>query len=176
MAGMETQRAIVITGPVGAGKTTTAATLAEMLEKRDVSCAAIDMDALRWFHPTPADDPFGTAVGYRHLAFMAETYRSMGIPTLILADVVETSEDRRKLAEALKGYSLVIVRLDVALERMQDRLRQRESEAQLAWHLNRASELQGIMERNGIGDIVVAVDAESPEEVAVTIAKRLRLL
>ena len=33
---MESSRAIVITGPVGAGKTTTAMALAGLLERRDI--------------------------------------------------------------------------------------------------------------------------------------------
>lgn len=173
---MQTRRAIVITGPVGSGKTTTANALAEALEFADISCAMIDMDALRWFHPTPIDDPFGEAVGYRHVRMMAETYAALDIPTLILADVIETAEGRQKLAESIPGYELVVVRLDVAMELLQHRLRQRETERQLAWHLNRARELQEIMIRNGIGDVVIPVGTENAEAVAQRVATELDLM
>lgn len=168
--------AIVITGPVGAGKTTTAMALAEMLEHQDVSCATVDMDQLRWFHPTPQDDPFGEAVGRKHLQYMAQTWRELGIPTVILADVIETGPGKQALADALSGYDLIVVRLNVGMDRLHSRLRNRETERQVAWHLNRAQELQDIMIANNIGDIVVDVDEEDPEQVAAEIARKLSLL
>ncbi|MCO5224423.1 MAG: AAA family ATPase [Thermomicrobiales bacterium] len=169
-----TQRAIIITGPVGAGKTTTTWALAELLEQNDISCAAIDMDSLRWFHPTPPDDPFGSAVGFRHLRMMTQTFRETSIPTLVLADVIEeTTADHQR---AMPGYDVIVVRLQVDFARLDARLRQRETEIQIPWHLNRARELQGIMERNGIGDVVIEVKDESPAEIALSIATRLGLI
>lgn len=168
------RQAIIITGPVGSGKSTTAKALAELLEHNDVSCAFIEMDALSWFHPTPTSDPFGSEVGFRHLGLMVDTYRDLGIPTLILAGVIET--DANRYAEAMPGYDTLIVRLDVSFDRLDDRLRGRETESQVPWHLNRARELQEIMEANGVGDIVLPVDNESPDEVAAEIAHRLALI
>lgn len=168
--------AIVITGPVGAGKTTTAMALAEMLEHEDKSCAMVDMDQLRWFHPTPKDDPFGEAVGRKHLQYMSQTWRELGIPTVILADVIETADGKQFLADALPGYNLRVVRLNVSMDRLHTRLRNRETERQIAWHLNRAQELQDIMIQNDVGDIIVDVDTENPEQVATGIARKLSLL
>lgn len=172
---MPTSRAIVITGPVGAGKTTTAMALAELLEHSDIPCAVVDMDQLRWFHPTPAGDPFGESVGHKHVRYMADTYLDMGLPTFILADVIETQAGRDALAGAVHEYEITIVRLEVAMERLHNRLRGRETERQIAWHLNRAQELQDIMTTNGIGDFVVPVNDETPEQVAETIARELDL-
>ncbi len=174
MAGLESGRAIIITGPVGAGKTTTAMALAELLEHRDISCAMVDMDQLRWFNPTPPGDRFGSRVGLRHLAVMAASYRELGIPTFILADVIETGIDQH--ASAMPGYEITVVRLAVAVERLHQRLRLRETDAQFGWHENRAIELTQIMERNGIGDIVIPVNDETPEQVALMIAEHLELL
>lgn len=166
--------AIIITGPVGSGKSTTAMALAEMLEHSDISCAAIDMDAIHWFHPTPSDDPFGSEVGFRHLKVMAETYRQLGIPTLILADVIET--DATLHADSMPGYKTLVVRLDVPMDYLQKRIQQRETEQQIPWHLNRARELQAIMETNEVGNIVLPVNRESPQEIAAEIARRLGLI
>ncbi len=174
MAGMESRRAIVITGPVGAGKTTTAVALAELLEHRDISCAMVDMDQLRWFHPTPPDDRFGTQIGLRHLTVMAASYRELGIPIFILADVIETGTEQH--ARAMPGYEVIVVRLSVSVERLHHRLRLRESDAQYGWHEHRAIELTEIMERNGIGDVVIQVADERPDEVALMIAEQLQLL
>lgn len=171
---MPTPTAIVITGPVGAGKTTTSMALAELLEHRDISCAMVDMDQLRWFHPTPKGDPFGSTVGHHHLEAMATTYRELNIPTFIIADVIET--DTKRHEKSLAGFDVIVVRLNVSMERLHDRLRKRETERQIAWHLNRAQELQDIMFANGIGDIVIDVADENPEQVAETIARELNLI
>lgn len=173
---MDNARAIVITGPVGAGKTTTAMALAEMLEHEDISCAMVDMDQLRWFHPTPQGDPFGEAIGHKHVRYMTETWRELEIPTVILADVIETAAGKQALADALPGYDLVVVRLNVSMEQLHARLRNRETERQIPWHLNRAQELQDVMIRNGVGDLVVDVEDQSPEQLAAEIAGRLSLL
>jgi ABC-type lipopolysaccharide export system ATPase subunit len=170
---MNRGRAIVITGPVGAGKTTTMWALADLLEERDVPVAAIDMDGLRWFHPRPADDRFGSRVGLHHLHTMATTYRELGISTLVLADVIETGTERHQ--EAMPGYDVIVVRLDVSIERLHVRLRQREIGAGYAWYENRAIELTEIMERNGIGDVVIRILDESPQQIAAEIATRLEL-
>lgn len=167
-------RAVIITGPVGSGKSSTAKALAELLEHNNVSCALIDMDAIRWFHPTPEGDPFGTEVGFLHLRIMANTYRSLGIPLLILADVIETGDQGHR--DAIPDYPVVTVRLDVAFNQLRDRLEAREVPSQVPWHLERAQELQHTMEQKGIGDHVLSVEDESVEEIAAKIAEILELL
>lgn len=170
---MHRLQAIVITGPVGAGKTTTAMALSELLEQRDISCAMVDMDQLRWFHPRSPGDRFGSEVGFRHLDAMASTYRELQIPIFIIADVIETGVERHQ--RAMPGYDVTVVRLDVDIENMHARLRQRETNDTYAWYENRAIELAGIMERNGIGDVVIRVHDETPQQVAQEIAERLGL-
>ncbi len=167
-------RALVITGPPGAGKTTTAMALSELLEQHDISCAMVDMDQLRWFHPRPPGDRFGCAVGLRHLGVMAATYRELRIPIFIIADVIETGTERHE--EAMPGYDVTVVRLDVDINRMHARLRDRETDYHYAWYENRAIELTHIMERNGIGDVVIRVQDETRQQVAREIAEQLGLL
>lgn len=173
---MQRGRAIIITGPVGAGKTTTMWALAELLEHHDISCAAIDMDALRWFYPRQADDRFGGAVGRKHAGVLARTYSDMGISTLVLADVIETAAGKQALSEVVPGYGVTVVRLAVDIDRLHARLLNRETQAQYEWYENRAIELTEIMERNGIGDVVIHVADETPQDVAGEIAARLGLL
>ncbi len=49
---------LVLTGPVGVGKTVVAWEVAEILEERGVSFGCFDPDAIH-FRPRPPDDPFG---------------------------------------------------------------------------------------------------------------------
>lgn len=171
--------AILVTGPVGVGKTTTAIALSELLERAGIPHAMIDMDHLRWIRPTPSDDPFNTRLGLQNLALVAASYVQAGITALILSDVIEHPDDRVRYEAAIPGARVAIVRLRVDPERIVSQLLGRERGDALAWALDRAPELEGIMNATGIGstpgDLVVDVDDAAPETVAREIAMRLGL-
>lgn len=168
--------ALIITGPVGSGKTSVMTALTELLEKHNKPAAGIDMDHLRWFFPRPAGDPFGSAVGRQHLAFMAANYRSLGIPVLAIADVIENETGRQKMAETLPDYEVQVIRLRVPMELIEQRLRLRESPETLEWYLHRAPELERILDTNQVGDYIVDVGERPVQEVAAEIARRYGLI
>ncbi|MGC4108058.1 MAG: hypothetical protein QM753_17180 [Thermomicrobiales bacterium] len=172
--------AVVITGPVGVGKSTTAVALADLLEEGDVPNAMIDMDYLRWVSHRPADDPFHSRLAFRNLKAVAANDREIGVRVLVLADVVESQADRHRYEEAIPGARITIVRLRVPMARMESQLRGRDSGDALAWSLNRAPELEHIMDAAGIGsgegDLLVDVDGAAPDAVAREIATRLGLV
>lgn len=170
------RRAFIITGPVGSGKTTVMAALTELLEKHNQPNAGIDMDHFRWFFPKQPGDPFGGEVGRQHLAFIAANYRSLGIPTLAIADVIENEEGRQKMVETLPDYDVQVIRLRVPMDLIEKRLRIREQNEHLNWYLDRAPELERLMNTGNIGDVVIDVGERTPEEVAAEIARRFRLL
>ena len=151
--------AVVLTGPVGVGKTTTAWAVGDALSAAGVSHAVIDMDALRWCRVSHPADRFNTALGLRNLAAVAANYRAAGVRRFVLADVVETAESRVAYADALGAARVVIVRLEAPLSLLEQRLRGRERGASLEWHLRRAAELAGQMARDQIQDLVLAADA-----------------
>lgn len=171
---------LVITGPVGAGKSTTADALSDLLGRQNTPHAVVDMDYLRSAWPSPSDDRFNVRLGLRNLVHVAATYRERGCRVLVLADVVEQESDRANYERAIPDADVRIVRLRVPLPLVSMRLQGRESGEHLAWSLNRAPELEGIMDAAGIGtgpsDLVVDVGERSPEEVAREIAERLTLL
>lgn len=173
---MGIDRAIVITGPVGAGKSTTAAALSDLLEAFEVPHAMIDVDYVRWAYPAPVDDRFNSQLGRRNVKVIAANYAEAGARIVILADVVEDVAQRAGYEFAIPGARVTIVRLQVALTLIADRLRCRETEASLAWYLHRAPELEAIMDAAGVGDLVIDVGTHTPEEVAREIAGALGLL
>lgn len=163
---------LVITGPVGAGKSTVAAALSALLERRDVRHAMIDQDHLRWIFPNPPGDPFAAAFGYRNLAAIWPNYRAAGIECLILADVVESRDQVAAYERAMPAAAVTVIRLDVPMALIIQRLERRERPGTIEWYRDRAPELQGIMERNGVADLVIAVGERTPEAVAHEIAVR----
>jgi hypothetical protein len=64
---------LVITVPVGVGKSTIAAEAAWLLRQADVPHALVDLDRIEQSWPVPADDPGNERVSHRNLACMWAT-------------------------------------------------------------------------------------------------------
>ena len=172
-AAVETARALLLNGTVGAGKTTTAAAVAEVLIARAVPHAVVDLDQLRRAWPAPPGDRFHSALGLRNLAAVAREYRSAGVERLVLAGVLETAGDRAGLEEAL-GERAAVCRLRVPADEVQRRLEQRsETAGELGWYALRAPELAAIQDAAGVDDAVVEVRGEAPDEVAAAVLRAI---
>jgi predicted kinase len=156
---------IVVTGPVGVGKTTVAVAISELLDGVGMAHAMVDVDQLRWCYPAPADDPFHMMLGLRNLAAVWANYRAEGAQCLILADVVERRADVTRYREAIPGAAILVVRLQASLSTIEGRLAGREAGAGLDWHRRRAAELIALMERNRAEDILI--DTEEKSAVAI---------
>ena len=167
-----TTHVLVLTGPVGVGKTTVASALSGLLDHTGIPHALIDMDWLRWCHPTPADDPFHMALGLRNLAAVWGNYQAVGARRLILVDIVETREALADYHTAIPDASIQVVRLQATLPTILQRLRGRESGASLAWHEQRAGELARLMEEELVEDLLVDTEGKTVEEIALEVLTR----
>jgi predicted kinase len=163
---------LIVTGPVGVGKTTVATAIVDVLDAGGIPSAFVDMDALRACYPRPAGDPFHTALGYRNLAALWANFREVGAERLVLADVVE-SRDLSPYRRAVPGADISIVRLIASPETITRRLHGREDGEALAWHLARAVELTALMEREGVGDLVIDTNDKTPAALAEGILRRI---
>ena len=166
--------ALLLTGTVGAGKTTTADAVGLHLEAASVPHAIIDLDEIRRMWPRPASDPFGSDVELRNVASLAANYLEAGADRLVLAGVCESWADRRRY-EAAVAVPLVVCRLRAPPAVLTRRLNDRhlEEPAELAWHLDRAPELDAILDTARVADADVATQSRSPMDVA---AEVLRLI
>lgn len=163
---MKTIPVIVITGPCGAGKTTLAFAVGELLGAREIPHAVVDMDSLRNCFPSPQNDPFHVQLGYRNLAAIWENYRQAGTECLVLADIVETPDAGDDYRRAVPHSQIVLVRLRASQAEIERRLRGRETEASIEWYLNRSAELAELMEVRHIGDIIVDTGGREIGEIA----------
>ncbi|HEX9988392.1 MAG TPA: hypothetical protein VGE45_07940 [Chloroflexia bacterium] len=157
---------LVLTGPVGVGKTAVAGALSILLEGKGIAHTLIDMDWLRWCYPTPTDDPFHMALGLRNLTAVWSNYRAAGAMRLILVDIVETRAALAEYQTAIPGASILVVRLQAPLPAILHRLRGRESGASLAWHEQRAGELARLMEEQAVEDLLIQTEGKTVEEIA----------
>ena len=163
---------LVVTGPVGVGKTTVAAALSELLQRTRIPHAVIDMDALRWCSPSPAHDPFHTALGLQNLAAVWPNYRAAGAERLILVDIVESREEVGRYEEAVPGTGIVVVRLRALVPTIWHRLEGREVGEGLAWHRRRAVELVTQMEDAQVEDLLVDTDGRTVADIVQEILFR----
>ncbi|WP_328291321.1 ATP-binding protein [Kineococcus sp. NBC_00420] len=164
--------ALLITGTVGSGKTTTAGCVGALLREGATPYAVVDLDALRDAWPSPRSDPFYEQLMLANLRDVARNHLAAGARRLVLAGVLEDPA-KRPLYEQAVGVPLTVCRLRVDLSDVTARLRQRHRDDRdaLDWYLHRSGELDAILDAAGIGDVEVEVAAgQVPSQVARAVA------
>ncbi len=171
MSNREPSRALLITGTVGAGKTSAAEAVGELLADAGVPNAVVDLDWLGQSWPTPPGDPFNLEMTVRNLRAVARNYWDAGVERLVLAGVAETGEERARYREAV-GVDLAVCRIRVEIPVVHRRLERRHEgqEADLRWHLDRSGQLDRILTDAQVEDVVVdATDLAVPDVAAAVL-------
>ncbi|MFI0468103.1 AAA family ATPase [Saccharopolyspora sp. 5N102] len=159
---------VFINGTVGAGKSTLAEAIGELEVRAGLPHALIDLDHIRQCWPSPADDPFNHALELRNLRDLAANYRRAGARHLIVAGVIEQRSAVARYQAALGSTAILLVRLVVEPAIARDRIRRRhaDDETGLRWHLDRTTELAGIIDAAGLDDLVLDSSHEPPAVLA----------
>lgn len=100
--------AIFLNGTVGSGKTTLAYAIS-LLESGPH--AVVDLDAIRTFGPSSAEDPFNHELELANLKSFSGNYRKAGAVRFILAGVIEQAMEIPRYISALGSRSLFVCRL-----------------------------------------------------------------
>ena len=160
-------RSLLLTGTVGAGKTTTAYAIGDLLRERGVPHAVIDLDEFHRLWPAPAGDRFNQQVELANLRAVAANYREAAATHLVLAGVVV--EDRGHYEGAL-GEPVLLCRLRPRLERVEARLTARhEPGDERDWHVGRAPELERILDEADTADLTIDIHDDTPGQVAARV-------
>ena len=165
-------RVLLVTGPVGVGKTTVALEASDLLEAAGVPHAVIDVDALSWCYPTPVNDPFNNRLALRNLRCVWANFAAAGAVRLILARVVETRDELGAFREAVPGAELTVVRLRASNETLLRRVAGREVGSHREWSLNRAVELARLMDHQAVEDHLVDTDGRTVTDIATEVLRR----
>lgn len=165
---------LVLTGPVGVGKTTIGYAVDKLLTQASQPHALIDMDWLRECFPRPASDPFHTALGLQNLAALSTNYREVGAQRLILVDVVESREMVAAYQAAIPNAEITIARLRAPLATILERLAGREVGEGLEWHQQRAAVLIAQMERDRVEDVLVDTEGRTVIDIAIEVMRHMR--
>jgi broad-specificity NMP kinase len=114
-------RALVLSGPPGAGKTTVLTALSGLLEAADARHALVELEALAHVHPWPDDD-----AAFDHLTHVAASFRRRGYPLLLVAATIVDAAFARRLRGALPADEVVLARLEAPPALLRERIARRE--------------------------------------------------
>jgi adenylylsulfate kinase len=159
-------RAILVTGTVGVGKTSTLVAIGDLLAADGEPYALVDLDWLAWLRPDPASGTTVQDVLVENLRLVTETFRRAGVARLVLARAVRSAGEVDAIRDALAVTGLTVARLVAAPAVVEGRLRARDAGAELAEHLAEAAAFAADAELAGIGDVIIEVDELSIESVA----------
>jgi len=157
---------LVVSGPVGAGKTTIAGEAGLMLQQAGVPHAVVDLATVAMCWPPPDDDPWNERLVHRNLAAMWDQFRAAGASRLIVCRVLEDRSLLRHIRDAVPGAEIVVVHLQVPIDLLRHRLRARQAGRDSSWHLGAAEYLNRTMRPEQLADYVVNNDDRPPRAVA----------
>jgi hypothetical protein len=154
---------LIITGTMGAGKTSVLGESSDILALRGIAHAAINLDTLGLAHiPSQHSD----GVMYRNLQSVCENYSSLGVRRLLLARAIENSEELELCSRIVSATNTVICRLTASIEAMEQRVKQRESGVSRGEYIARVAKLSTILDSARLENFTIANENRQLTEVA----------
>jgi len=154
---------VVITGPPGVGKTSVLTALVDLLTDDDVAHAAIELETLIWTHPALSDH-----LWFAHVKSTCDLYRAAGHRLLLVAETLETDEDRIQLLDAVGADGYLLVRLEAQPDTLAQRLTEREPTtwSGLPGLVEHSQELALTMPQLSCVELVLSTEDQQAEAVA----------
>jgi hypothetical protein len=159
---------LLITGAVGAGKSTVGAEVFRLLQEAGVASAFIDLAALGNGWPPPPDDPWNERLVHANLACTWANFQRAGARRLVVCRVLEARSLLRYVEAAIPGAQITVVLLRARLELLHARIRAREA-GDPEWFLDVATYLVDRLEATAAEDHTVDNEDRSITEVAAEV-------
>jgi hypothetical protein len=163
---------LLITGPVGVGKTTVAFEIMEVLERRGISHAFFDLDGLTYVYPKPPADRFGERFALDALGLLFPRLQHQGVERLILARVLWERESLDLYRRAIPNAEITVARLTAPLAVIEARIRRREAGSAVDWYVGRARELDAQWASQPVEDILIDTADRDVPSIAEEIVTR----
>ena len=162
-------KVLILTGSMGAGKTTVLGEASDLLTARGVVHAVVDLDALS---AAGLSDTACTQLTYENLSTVWSNFARAGVTRLLLAEAIETAEELSRIRAAIPDSNVVVCRLTAPVGRMQRRLRSREPGMLQQTFLARVRELDEVLTQARLEDFCVSNDDRLVTDVAVEVLQR----
>ena len=155
---------LIITGTMGAGKTTVLGEASDLLALRHIGHAAIDLDALglAYLPSTVTND----GVMYSNLQSICRNYASIGVTRFLVARAIEDRAELELFRSVVSASNTVVCRLVASIETMQQRVKMRESGVSQREYVARVANLNSTLDGSRLEDFVVTSEGRSVTEVA----------
>ena len=160
---------LLISGPVGVGKTTVGYEVSSVLVEQGVAHTFVDLDVLAQTYPAPPGDRFNTGLALTILGDLWRRASAAGSRNLVLSRVLETEEGLQALRAALPDSDVFVVQLRASATTLVERVGVREVGSGYDWHAARAVELLDLLER-APADARIETDGRAVPDVASEVA------
>jgi hypothetical protein len=155
---------LIITGTMGAGKTSTLGEASDILALKSITHAAIDLDSLGLaLLPSAASSD---SAMYRNLQSVCENYFSLGVRRLLLARAIEDCAELELCRGIVSASNTVVCRLTASIELMEQRVRLRESGVSQRNYVARVAKLNTIIDRAHLENFTITNENRPLTEVA----------
>lgn len=158
-------RVLMISGPVGVGKTSVAHEMFDQLSERDIPHAVIDIDALGISWPFGDGDPYNNQMAMRNLAAVWSNFAAAGATHAVLPRVIESEADLAPYREAIPGADIQVCRLVATQETLRERITTRETGSSQEALLHRAIHLAESLETSP-ADFTIPTDGRTLPAIA----------
>ena len=162
-------KVLIISGSMGAGKTTLMGEVSDLLSMRHHPHVTIDLDAIG-IHELP--ESLSSKLHYENLASVYNSCRETQINRFIVAAAVEDTAMLTRLTAVFEGAVITICRVVASDETMSERLRLREPGFRQDEFVERSRTLHSILEASSLEDFQVTNDKRNVTEVAEDILIR----
>ena len=155
---------LIITGTMGAGKSSALGEASDILALKGITHAAIDLDSLGLALLPSAASSDGAM--YRNLQSVCANYSSLGVRRLLLARAIENCAELELCSGIVSASNTVVCRLTASIEAMKQRVRLRESGVSQRDYVARVVELNTILDRAQLENFTITNENRPLTDVA----------
>jgi len=160
------ERLLIISGPVGVGKTSIATRISSLLQEDNVPHSFVDLDWLTYTYPRTSADPFNNNIALETLETLWAQARKQGSKNLIISRVIEAKGEADRIAQAVGISEMQLCRLKADDGTLLRRVRTRGVGTNLLWQEARSIELSAALERANFEDFSVETEDRSKIQIA----------
>lgn len=161
---------LLLTGGMGAGKSSVLTEASDLLAQQKIVHAAIDVDALgvAFLPGAVACDE----VMYANLHLLCQNYRQRGVHNFLLARAIENAAQKELCRNVVSASRVTVCRLTASESTLLERVKTRETGILQQQLLARVTELNSILDNAQLEDFSVSNENRSLTEVALEILLR----